>query len=281
MAATAMRFIFRGNAVGAGGYVNGPESLIISVQGASSLPVIGGYSRSSVGAVKFSNVLSLSSVRTEATGDFSQQENAYKTLANSVVKDINITGRLTADAMEATFTSTHPASGGEPTIVPTGTQIINLRLDGYPVKVTLDLKMFTKYGTRESLSSAYASDNAFYKKYGHRFLGPGAPQKKGTPAKRQIPESAGYIVSSIVSEIKTKHPKAVVDGHTITLNGFGIIFLGELLITSASRRLTLLRVKLGSPPVKTVKRASASGASDPYTGEIVCADVESNGGVIF
>ena len=64
-------------------------------------------------------------------------------------------------------------------------------------------------------------------------------------------------------------------------NGFGIIFLGELLITSASRRLTLLRVKLGASPVRIAKRASASGASDPFTGEIVCADVESNGGVIF
>lgn len=258
------RFIFRGNAVGAAGHIHKPEDLIIWVQGASSLPVIGGYSQSTVERVKFSDVLSVEHVRTQATGDFSETAKAYMTLANSVVKGLNVNSRLTGDSLEATLTSSHPEDGSEPSIVPTGTAIVNLRLDGYPVNVTIDTDLFTKYATKESLSRAYASDDAFYKRYGHRFL-KSEKDKKAPPGKRQIPEAGGYIVTSIVSNIQTKHPKAAVSGNVITLNGFGRIFLGELLITDVSRRLTLVRLKLGSP----------------IAGDVVCSEVESNGIIIF
>jgi len=258
------RFVFRGNAVGAAGHIHKPEDLIIWVQGSSTLPVIGGYSRDIAERVKFSDVLSVEHVRTQATGDFNQKEKAYTTLTNSVVKGLNVNSRLTADSLEATLTSSHPEGGGEPSIVPTGTEIINLRLDGYPVNVTLDTDLFTKYATRESLSRAFSSDAAFHKRYGHRFQ-TSEQDKKGKLAKREIPEAGGYIVTSLVADIQTKHPKAVVSGNVITLNGFGRIFLGELLIASESRRLTLVRLKLGSP----------------IEGEIACAEVESNGVIIL
>src|SRR3979490_419861 len=97
------RFVFRGNAVGVAAHIRKPEDLIIWVQGASSLPVIGGYSRSNLDRALFGDVLSFDSVRTQATGDLSERETAYKTLANSVVKGLNVNGRLTADSFEATF----------------------------------------------------------------------------------------------------------------------------------------------------------------------------------
>jgi hypothetical protein len=47
----------------------------------------------------------------------------------------------------------------------------------------------------------------------------------------------------------------------IAVPGFGIVYLGELLITQGSRRLTMIRVKMGSPE----------------EGEVVAADVGGNG----
>jgi hypothetical protein len=260
------RFVFRGNAVGAAGHIHRPEDLIIWVQGAGSLPAIGGYSRSSVDRVKFGDVLSVENIRTQSTGDFSEAQKAYTTLTNSVVRGVNVNGRLTADSLEATLTSTHPVDGSEPSIVSTGTVIKNLRLDGHPINVTVDNDLFTKYSTRESLARAFSSDDAFYKRHGNRFQTSEKDKDKNkkTTGKRQIPEVSGYIVTSIVSDVQTKHPKAAVAGNVITLNGLGRIFLGELLITSASRRLTLLRLKLGSE----------------IEGEIACAEIESNGSII-
>jgi hypothetical protein len=258
------RFIFRGNAVGVAGHIRRPDDMIIWVQGASSLPVTGGYSRSNIDRASFGDVLSFESSRTQATGDLSDKESAYKTLTNAAVKGLNVNGRLTADSLEATFTSTHPLDGKEPSIVPTGTRVENLRLDGYPLNLKLDIDLFTKYSTRESLARAYSTDDAFFKQYGSRFH----KSEKAPPAgagPRQIPEVGGYISCSIVSSIDTDHPKAMVDGNMIKLDGFGRIYLGELLITSVSRRLTLVRLALGSP----------------IAGEITCSDIDTNGSVIF
>jgi|SRR5438477_158600 len=254
------RFAFHGNAVGAAGHIHKPDDSIIWVQGASSLPVVGGYSRSHIERVKFGDVLFAESISTRTTGDYSEREKAYKTLANSVVKGLHIQGRLTADALEATLASTHPDEESEPTIVPSGTHIVNLRIDGFPINVSVDVDLFTKYATRESLSRAYAGDDAFFNHHGKRFQSSRHAQPPST-TNRQIPEVRGYITCSIVSEIRTEHPKIIIDGHVLTLDGFGRIYLGELLITSVSRRLTLLRVKLGSP----------------IEGDVACADVESNG----
>jgi hypothetical protein len=254
------RFVFRGNAAGAAGHIHEPEDFIIWVQGAASLPVIGGYARSSVDRTTFKNYFSVESVRTQATGDFNQDQKAYTTLTSSVVKGVNVEGRLTVDAIEATLHSIHPEDGSEPSIVSTGTAVKNMKLDGYPVSFSVDNDLFAKYATRTSLAEAYAGDDGFYKRHGHRFQ-KSEKHKDPTGKKREIPEVSGQIVTTIVSDVQTKHPRAVVSGNMIALNGFGRIFLGELLITSASRRMTLLRLKLGSPT----------------EGELACAEVESNG----
>jgi hypothetical protein len=141
-----------------------------------------------------------------------------------------------------------------------------MRLDGYPVNVKLDVDLFTKYSTLDSLSNAYANDDAFYKRYGSRFMSSSsAAPAKTAKGKREIPTIAGYVMCSIVEEIRTDHPRAKVAGNVITLSGFGSIYLGELLITGVSRRLTLLRAKLGSP----------------VTGDVACSEVEDNGIIII
>ena len=65
--------------------------------------------------------------------------------------------------------------------------------------------------------------------------------------------------------IRKTYSGGEVKDNVIVLKGFGRIFLGELLITEVSRRLTLLRLKLGSP----------------VEGEIACAEIETNGIIMF
>src|ERR1051326_7036953 len=131
------RFVFRGSAVGTAGHIHAPDNLIIS-HGSSSLPVTGGYLQCRREAAKFGDVLSVEKVHTHTSGDYHADDQAYTTLANSVVKGLNVHGRLTADSLEATLISSHPADGTEPSITPAGTAIVNLRLDGYPVTMNID-----------------------------------------------------------------------------------------------------------------------------------------------
>ena len=57
-------------------------------------------------------------------------------------------------------------------------------------------------------------------------------------------------------------PGAQIDQNLVVVPNFGRIFIGELLITAGSKRLTMLRLELGSP----------------VGGCIACADIEDNGG---
>jgi hypothetical protein len=55
--------------------------------------------------------------------------------------------------------------------------------------------------------------------------------------------------------------RAKIYGHVIELEDFGKIYFGEMFITDKARRLTMVRVQLGSP----------------VGGELIVADGETNG----
>jgi len=257
------RFVFRANAIGVAGQITRPQSAV-RMHGASSLPVVGGYAQSDVQRTQLEDVFEFESAWTETSGDFSKKEKAYKTLATAYVKGLNVTNRLTADLIEATISSTQPVDGGDPSIVPKTVRIENLRLDGYPIKMRIDKKLFTSHATKQSLATAYETDDKFHTSYGHRFhvSSTAAPRRS---SRRRLPELSGCVCCSIVDKVTTTHPEAQINDHAITLEGFGTIYLGEFLITDISRRLTLLRLKLGSP----------------VAGDLACAEVESNGILII
>src|SRR5690242_11250201 len=134
------RFVFRANAIGVAGQISKPETAQC-MHGHSALPVVGGYAQSNIKRTELPQVLEFESAWTQTTGDLSDREQAYKTLANAWVKGLNVGKRLTADLLEATLTSTQPVGGGHPAIVPTSVRIENLRLDGHPVNVKVDTKL--------------------------------------------------------------------------------------------------------------------------------------------
>ena len=45
---------------------------------------------------------------------------------------------------------------------------------------------------------------------------------------------------------RTAGSAAQIDHHSVVVKDFGKIFFGEILITSSSRRLTMMRLELGS-----------------------------------
>jgi hypothetical protein len=53
-------------------------------------------------------------------------------------------------------------------------------------------------------------------------------------------------------------------GHIVFIEGFGTIHLAELAINKVSRRLTMLRVNLGSPVDGDLMLAAVDGNGTPY-----------------
>jgi hypothetical protein len=78
------------------------------------------------------------------------------------------------------------------------------------------------------------------------------------------PAGKGWVVSSIIRSIEALDPLpsgADIDEHVITWPDFGKVILGEMLISDFNRRLTMVRLELGSP----------------VEGSVAAADIQSGG----
>jgi hypothetical protein len=274
------RFIFHGNAAAIGGRLVRPSDVMLETPVASSLAVVGGRTQAQAGPTRFGNLVSFGSAATFAEGvfdDFKQQvEFSYHrveqdtltmtTRVRADVTDLSVDEKpkLTIKHVHAAMTSTSPAGSGEPSIViDNDTTIDGAAIDGYGLVVELALDVFQRCDTRSRLLTA-ADDPEFVRASGSLlFMTSDACGVAAPPAGRLL-RGSGLIYATIVKAITwsgASFAGATIDNHIVTVPDFGKIFFGELLISDTSRRLTMVRMELGSP----------SG------GETAVAEVDSNG----
>jgi hypothetical protein len=274
------RFVFRGNAAAIGGRIVRPKDLIIESSVASSLTVVGGRSSAQAKGTRFGDFMSFSAASTVAEGmfdDLKQQielthhrvaEDSLKTSTrvNADVAGLSVgkTPKLVVKHLHASLTSKSPAASGEPAIAPgSDTAIDGAAVDGHGLVVELATALFQKYDTRSKLLTA-ADDPAFVRKSGDCLFMNSAVGGNPAPPTGRLLHACGTTYATIVKSIKWSgepFPGATIDHHVVTVPNFGKIFFGELLITDLSRRLTMLRLELGSPD----------------GGAVAAAEVESNG----
>jgi len=253
------RFIFHGNAAAIGGRLVRPADVIIDSPVSSSLTVVGGRTRSEEGPRKFGEWVSISSAATSAEGvfddlkqqiEFSHHRIAQDSLTMTTRVSADVTGlsvddkpRLTIKHVHAALTSRSPQVGEEtPIAVDDETTIEGAAIDGLPLIVELAVPVFQEYDT---LSKLRAAPN-------YRRFASSAEQENDT------------VYATIVKSITWSGKPlagATIENNVVIVPNFGKIFFGELLITGRSRRLTMVRMELGSP----------SG------GEVAVAEVDSNG----
>ena len=274
------RFIFRGNAAAIGGRIVRPTDVVIDSSTASSLTVAGGRSKSQAGATRFGQWVSFGGATTSAEGlfdDVKQQiESSFgrvaedaltmTTVAHADVTSLSVGDKpkLTIKRLHAALTSTSPAASGEPAIaVGNETAIEGVVIGGFGLVVTLAVPLLQRYDTRSKLLTA-ADDPQFVQKSGGHLLMKPAGRGKAAPPPSRLLQSYGTTYATIVRSIKwagDPYPGATIEQHVVTVPDFGKMFFGELLITDQSRRLTMLRLELGSP----------------IGGSLACAEVENNG----
>jgi hypothetical protein len=274
------RFIFRGNAAAIGGRIVRPTDVVIDSSTASSLTVAGGRSKSQAGATRFGQWVSFGGATTSAEGlfdDVKQQiESSFRrvaedaltmtTVAHADVTSLSVGDKpkLTIKRLHAALTSKSPAASGEPAIaVGNETVIEGVVIGGFGLVVTLAVPLFQRFDTRSKLLTA-ADDPQFVQKSGGHLLMKPAGRGKAAPPPSRLLQSYGTTYATIVRSIKwagDPYPGATIEQHAVTVPDFGKIFFGELLITDQSRRLTMLRLELGSP----------------IGGFLACAEAEDNG----
>ena len=257
------RFVFRGNAAAIGGRISRPKELVIEAGGASSLPVVGGRSVGKLPRTKFGDYVSLQSAATSAEGVFDDQKQTREltfgrvreeTLTSTTTVSVDVRGLAVANdpalrigELRATMIGTSPRVSGEPSIKPGEISITGVEVGGHSLVVELDAELFARYDTRAKLLAA-SDDPKFSDQHGPHFLIP--PASKGQPDGRRLLIANGTIYGTLVKRLRWQgraFPSAKIDHHLVVAPGLGRLYFGEIFIGAFSRRLTLVRMALGSP----------------------------------
>lgn len=253
------RFVFRGEAAAAGGRISRPKDLVIEAAGASSLTVAGGRSRGELGRTRFGEFASFRSASTSAEGVFDDRRQARELTYGRVREDsltttttvraevhglvVGADPALRVEQLRASLTARSPQASGEPSIKTSDLQITGVDIGGHALIVELDAELFERYDTKAKLLTA-AEKPAFVRQKGASLL------MGGATGRRYLMQADGTIYATVVREIRWKgraFPGATIEHHRVRVPGFGRIYFGEIFVTAGSRRLTMLRLELGSP----------------------------------
>jgi hypothetical protein len=274
------RFVFRGNAAAIGGRIVRPTDIVLESTVASSLTVVGGRSRANAVGLTFGGFITVGAASTLAEGFFDdvkqQIERTYNRVAEDAlttstrvaaeVRDLSVgqQPRLTIKRLHASLASRSPKGSGEPPIAVGGDIAIEgVSIDGHQLNVQLEVGLFQKFDTRSKLFTA-ADDPAFVRESGDCLFMTSTVAGAPAPTAARLVHGCGTTYATIVRAIAwagDPYPGAHIDHHSVVVPNFGRIFFGELLITDISRRLTMLRLELGSPD----------------GGDVAAAEVETNG----
>lgn len=236
---TERRYLYHAHALAIGGALTRPVERPINVAAASSLPADGGYQSSRVGKYRLEELISFEAAYTEVSGTQDPKDGSYTTLAVAVVEELNVLDVVTADRVVAQLATKHPATPGELRVVPLGSRFENLRIAGELVDVDLDVPLFTELDTYSALEARFAGDSEFRAQARDRF---GWAYDENSNEPPRLPESEGVIGCTLMPGGDGRRR-----GHRFTVPQFGTVTLAELFVSRRSRRLTMLRLELGSP----------------------------------
>jgi hypothetical protein len=257
-----MKFVPRvltdGRAVALGGYVHRVNDSVIrrNLSMPSASASLGGSSESNSGPYSFSQnqaddeVVSFASATMKTWHDRSDSGNGTggetETVhATSTISRLSVSKRLFLDHASAYLKTVYHAGDAQPTITPVQAQLDGLVIDGVRFTVTLGTEPVARYGTCDQFHHACLHDTSFKASHGNQVQS----LREGQPGG---PAGKACFVYSLVDRItwEGKLPEGAEvseDSHVIVWPDFGTVILGEMLISDFSRRLTMMRLELGSP----------------------------------
>lgn len=277
------RFWFRGSTMAVGGRITGPICESIDPQGACVLPPGGGYASASIENFNFKNIVRFERVTSTLSGQKVRHPDglAGETLVTTAIEGLNILDVITADRVVARITSQHLENERESEILPFGSQFENLRIGGIPIELESYPELLRGGRYKEITGSSRTDSFPFIDANGNPIKTEEPQTKPAARSQTKQEIAAGARPEEAAKEsrfpsdrtllaplFRLDKKKGVIPvgartkgQHGIFVPGFGIVYLGEYLITRDSRQLTMLRVELGCP----------------ISGSIVCANAIGNG----
>lgn len=249
----ARRYLYNASAAGFSASLRAPIQQDTGVLAASALSVTGGHCAARVENVRLGEIASVGAVSTQVTGIYSEEKQAWETLAMATIEKLNILDVVTVDRISVRVVSHYPVAAAEPSILPLGTAFENLRVAGSTVKVNLDSGFFSELSTWSALRKAVEYDPDLQR----RIAATGEDPRTGI--------EKGLVMCSLANriEVESGTVKAGEDG-VIEVPHFGRLYLAQFVMSPYLRRLTMLQVELGCPVEGRMDCGDVVGNGNPY-----------------
>jgi hypothetical protein len=256
MSDNGKRFIYSGYSIGAAARFDRLEEArnlnhVIPTLGASALSTIGGVSKSQVSNYCYNieqprRRCLVSVRRIETTAEGKRTGATFRTEADAEIESIAFVDKLHIGFVKANLISVRDESDRPPQFSTNGNKIEAMSLGVVQAKIVLDEEALKNAGTMAQLADYYKKQSPEYRRqYGWRF-------NTDAAAPDIAPFAGGSRYKfSIVKEIELVGPEKdkagiSVSGYTIQWDSFGKIILGEVLVTNSDRRVTMVRLAMGS-----------------------------------
>ena len=265
-ASTKRMFHYHADASPLGGHITHPIENIIHTQASTSLAQAGGHSESRIESYRLDNSVTVTSgpAYSHATGVANKKTGTWTTLVTSVVENLNVLEVVTADRIVSKLHVEYPVEGDHPRISIIGSKFVNLRVNGESINPVLDIDLLTSESNSEFPDKHLMEEKVFNNRVSSHYKK--ITETKGAPewlarrhASMKSPESRkkkGYVLCSLVNELQGAKPGTSF-GHVLHVPGFGNIFFGELIVSSNSYRLTMMRIEMGCLAEGNISAASA------------------------
>lgn len=266
------RFIFNGHASAIGGRIvrtgHGKTAKLVK-DGfidvpASALGVAGGRSSATVQGGQIAGFMQWGGGSTSAEGVFDDVTRQYEltlgqgredrlattTVVRAELRElaIGIQPQLMIERVRASLVSQSSKPGGETRVrVGDDTKIEGVTIDGkYKLRIDLNVSPFGSNDTLERIVAS-AGQRGFAKRSAASCFTDSLFGKKPAPGDTGNGPLIRCTIVRAITWAGKPHPAARIDGHTVTIEGIGTLFFGELIIERGKKRLTMVRGNLGSP----------------------------------
>ncbi|MCC7242101.1 MAG: hypothetical protein IT180_09265 [Acidobacteria bacterium] len=250
------RFIFNGSAAAYGGRLVRPEDVVLTARGGSALSVVGGRSVWRDTNIRLGKSFRIRSAETSAEGLFDSLRDAVRVTRKQLEVDrLSATTTVRARCRGVEVGGARPLQAGdEPEPLMTVSDVAVTLLSrsagpGFESLVTIPEASISTVGFESPVHGRFrldvVTDVAPFKRCDTR------PKIVGEKSILQAHGDLDYVFCTVVRELVWQKGREYPGSRPLGTNGvyipnLGRFYFGELLVRTGTRRLTMIRMELGS-----------------------------------
>lgn len=261
-------YYFHGDASSLGGFIEKPFQKHIPAQASATLPSVGGHVASRTEAFNFEGILTCRAAYTRVSGRHVEENGSATVSVTSVLEGLNILEIVKAERIVAQVTAEYPAAGGFPRVSFAGSHFDRLTIGHADASLTLNSGLL---GFAGGPKGRRPITPALFQETGRQQAAKLIKSVKAEPdqdALRWLTDrygwmdsdrklgKDGFLLCSLVDGVGGAIPGRSF-GHVLDIPDFGRIFLGELFVSHALFRISMIRAELGC----TVKGGGSAGCA--------------------